>query len=71
MSGEEKPSQPSFLDEKGKVTPEVEAGSRFATEEQRLRILELVNEGNTVDEAEQILREQDREDSLDSYPRRK
>lgn len=67
----EKPAQPSFLDENGKVKPEVEVGSRFSTEEQQARILELVKEGKTIDEAEQILREEDRKDSLDAYLPRK
>ena len=66
-----KVENPSFLTKEGRVKPEIEIGSRYSAEEQQKRLLELVESGKTVAEAEELLRKADFEDNLDSYISRK
>ena len=67
----EKAQQPSFFDEKGNILPEIEIMSKFPMVEQREKITELVNEGKTIAEAAEILRQEELKDNLDAYTPKK
>ena len=72
----EKPSQPSFFNEKGQVSSEViflnrqsDLDNTFQTDEQKARALDLIKSGKATDAAtaRSLMQKEDLEDDKDSY----